>query len=143
MQMSDKSIWVNYLDKRITEDKYTLHREKCAYQLEGLVSQMTQDLLKHNPDYTTDIARKGAINLLMEQMLTIQHEYTPQSQKAMTMALFEHLPSLSDFRKELIDTCCQINQSAHNVAIKQKEYIATEKSMTGFQKVIQFFKNNF
>ena len=81
------SMWSAYLDKGY-EDPYLDYKEKIAVKTEILIGEIANELLKNGVNYTSDVAKKVAVNLIMEQMLSIQYDNCPDVQKAMIINLF-------------------------------------------------------
>ena len=96
------SIWSAYLDKRY-EDPYLDYKEKIAVKTEILIGEIANELLKNGVNYTSDVAKKVAVNLIMEQMLSIQYDNCPDVQKAMIINLFCDHPSTMDFKVDLLE----------------------------------------
>lgn len=101
MKTTTNSIWTKFLNKEY-DDPFSIYKDNVSYQLELLILNIENELLSKEPSYTKEVARKMAICMVMEQMLAIQYEYTPQSMEAMTIALLTDLPKLKDFRHELV-----------------------------------------
>lgn len=98
------SIWSAYLDKGY-EDPYLDYKEKIAVKTEILIGEIANELIKNDVNYTSDVAKKVALNLIMEQMLIIQYDNCPDVQKAMIINLFCDHPSTMDFKIELLEKC--------------------------------------
>lgn len=101
MKTTTNSIWTKFLNKEYN-DPFSIYKDNVSYQLELLILSVENELLSKEPSYTKEVARKMSICMVMEQMLAIQYEYTPQSMEAMTIALLTDLPKLKDFRHELV-----------------------------------------
>ena len=96
------SIWTAYLD-RSHQDPYMDYKEKIAVKTEILIGEIANELLKNGVNYTSDVAKKVAVNLIMEQMLSIQYDNCPDVQKAMIINLFCDHPSTMDFKVDLLE----------------------------------------
>ncbi len=94
--------WTSFLKKDF-QDPYAVYKDGIAFQLENIIVKVENELLKSNKDYTTEIARKMAICLVMEQMLIIQNETAPSTLNTMVANLFTELPGLKDFRIDIYE----------------------------------------
>ncbi len=102
--------WTSFLHKDF-QDPYVVFKDNIAFQLEGIIVKIENDLMRVNKDYTPDIARKMAICLVMEQMLVIQHENAPSTLNAMVVSLFTELPGVKDFRIDFYEKCIEEGKS--------------------------------
>ena len=98
----EHSIWSGYL--RNENDECELFKSVIKNELDTAIAKVTSLLLKSEHSYTNDVAKKMAVNLVMEQLLCIQNEVAPVSQRDMIINLFTEHPDVSDFRNELCET---------------------------------------
>jgi len=78
-------------------------RDALQIRLEGEVARLANALSTRHDALGEDVARAGAANLLVEQMLCLQREHAPQGYRAMLAALAEADPALAGFRADLAD----------------------------------------
>ena len=88
-----KTQWTNYLNTQY-DDPYESFKDHILTKCEDTIGLITKELLEGDKTYTPDIAKKMAIALVIEQMLLIQHQNSPEQQKAMVQTLFIELPSV-------------------------------------------------
>lgn len=104
--------WTTHLKKlpkdEQKEDIFNSFKEEINLQITNNLSLIVKSLLDEHKEYTPETANKMAINLMMEQLLQLQYIHTPQSQVAMTIELFTHIPEMKNFREEIV------------IALKQK-----------------------
>lgn len=105
------SIWTSFLNEK-PEDPYMMYKDTVALQLEKIIIQVKNDLMKHDSNYNEENALKGAIAIVMERMLVIQNEYSPEGMNAMVVALFAELPSLKGVRADLVNQARKTNRFA-------------------------------
>lgn len=112
--------WISCFDNN-SEDPFHMFKDVITLELEQHITKVANQLQEQLPRTSHKDAQNLAINLLMERLLVLQKEYTPQSQKSMVINLFSYLPELKDFRYDVIEEA---------------------QSRSGwFFKVKQFFKN--
>lgn len=102
--------WTSFLHKDF-QDPYVVFKDNIAFQLENIIVNIENELLRVNKDYTPEIARKMAICLVVEQILVIQHENAPSTMNAMVVSLFTELPGLKDFRIDFYKKCIEEGKS--------------------------------
>lgn len=100
--MDENNVWTRHLDQN-TKDIYDNYKESINFKLTNLTATIAHELMSSGLDYTPEVANKMAINLLMEQLLSLQYEHAPASQKVMVVNLFVALPEAQDIRMELME----------------------------------------
>ena len=143
MKSSDKnikkeplSIWSAYLDKGY-EDPYLDYKEKIAVKTEILIGEIANELLKNGVTYTSDVAKKVAVNLIMEQMLIIQYDNCPDGQKAMIINLFCDHPSTMDFKVDLLEKFKE-KEREKTLWFKLKKMFKFKKACFIFNKIVKY-----
>ena len=94
--------WISCFDNN-AEDPFHMFKDNLSLDLETHINKVANQLHNQLPRTSIKDAQNLAINLIMERLLVLQKEYTPQSQKSMVINLFSHLPELKDFRHEVIE----------------------------------------
>ena len=103
--------WTKHLNQSSFDENYENYKESINIKLTQCLSDITNELMQANLGYTPEVANKMAINLLMEQLLSLQYQHTPESQKAMVVNLFVEMPEIQDIRFELVG---EIKESLKN-----------------------------
>lgn len=85
------SLWTSHLSEQKTDDPYFEIKNSISLSLEEQISNITQKLLNSGQNYDIETAKKMAANLVMEQLLSIQYQLTPNSQASMVIALFSEM----------------------------------------------------
>lgn len=98
----EHSIWSAYLKNE--QDDFALFKNIIQHELDSTISKVTSMLLNSEYAYSNEIAKKVAVNLVMEQLLCTQHELSPDAQRAMIINLFMDHPDIAEFRHELCET---------------------------------------
>lgn len=96
------SPWTNFLNPSIP-DPYYAYKDNLSLKMEQIILATENELLASNKEFTKQAARQLAICLMMEQMLSIQYEYSPESLQVMTISLFSDLPEVKDFRLDFFE----------------------------------------
>jgi hypothetical protein len=96
-----KSPWISCFDNK-SEDPWHMFKDIISLKLEEHITKVANQIHEQHPKMSQKDAQNLAINLLMERLLVLQKEHTPESQKAMIINLFIYLPELKDFRSEVI-----------------------------------------
>lgn len=109
--------WISCFDNN-AEDPFHMFKDNVSLDLETHINKVANQLHDQLPRSSRKDAQNLAINLIMERLLVLQKEYTPQSQKSMVINLFSHLPDLKDFRHEIIDEA----QKRSTIAYKIKRF---------------------
>ena len=102
MYSPEPTPWTSFLRKDQTEDPYALFKDSISLMLETDALRIQNHLMSAHPEYSKDVALKVAICLMMEKMLALQNEHTPASLDSMITSLFTEMPSLHNFRSEII-----------------------------------------
>jgi hypothetical protein len=106
--------WIASLKKDQSSDPYALFKDSISLMLETDALKIQNHLMAKHPEYTKEVALKVAVCLLMERMLALQNEHSPTSLDSMIMSLFIELPTLREFRTEIIQ------QAQYEAQRKQK-----------------------
>jgi len=80
-----------------------MFKDVISLELEQHIAKVANQLQEQLPRTSRKDAQNLAINLIMERLLVLQKEHTPQSQKSMIINLFSYLPELKDFRYDVIE----------------------------------------
>ncbi len=102
MYSPEPSPWTSFLKEDQSEDPYALFKDSISLMLETDALNIQNQLMKAHPQYSKEVALKVAICLMMEKMLALQNEHTPSSLDSMIISLFVEMPSLKEFRSEII-----------------------------------------
>lgn len=102
MYSPEPSPWISFLKEEKHEDPYSLFKDCISLMLETEALKIQNQLMDAHPEYSKEVALKVAICLMMEKMLALQNEHTPHSLDSMVIALFSEMPSLHNFRSEII-----------------------------------------
>lgn len=103
MKKKPELVWTKFLStEKMMNNPYEFYEDGILYQCENLVGKITKEYLIAYPTTSVENAKKIAINLILQQMLSIQYDHSPQEQAAMGAELFVNLPKLSDFRHDLV-----------------------------------------
>ena len=94
--------WISCFDNK-AEDPFHMFKDQLSLDLETHINKVANQLHDQLPRTSRKDAQNLAINLIIERLLVLQKEYTPQSQKSMVINLFSHLPDLQDFRHEIVE----------------------------------------
>jgi hypothetical protein len=97
-----QSPWTSFLKEDQNEDPYALFKDSISLMLETDALRVQNHLMSAHPEYSKDVALKVAICLMMEKMLALQNEHAPASLDSMITSLFTEMPSLHNFRSEII-----------------------------------------
>lgn len=105
------SPWTKFLgsESELMNDKYLMYKDNIMFQCENMVSGVAKELMQANPELTSQDANAGAISLVMEQMLALQYEHTPDKQATMVSELMLCLPTLKDFRVDFMQSAVTHN----------------------------------
>lgn len=109
--------WISCFDSN-TEDPFYLFKDNISFELEQHITKVANQIHEQQPTSSMKDCQNLAINLLIERLLVLQKEYTPQSQRSMIINLFSYLPELKDFRYEII----QEAQKKNNLFSKLKSF---------------------
>lgn len=93
--------WISCFDNSV-EDPFHMFKDVISLELEQQITKVANQIHSQLPQTSRKDAQNLAINLIMERLLVLQKEHTPQSQKAMIINLFSYLPELKDFRYDMI-----------------------------------------
>lgn len=93
--------WISCFDTN-TDDPFYLFKDNISFELEQHITKVANQIHAQQPTSSMKDCQNLAINLLIERLLVLQKEYTPQSQRSMVINLFSYLPELKDFRYEMI-----------------------------------------
>lgn len=93
--------WISCFDNN-ADDPFHMFKDVITLDLEEHINKVANQLKKEVPHMARKDAQNIAINMLMERLLVLQKEHTPQSQKSMVINLFRYLPELKDFRHDFI-----------------------------------------
>lgn len=93
--------WISCFDNN-ADDPFHMFKDLICLNLEEHINKVANQLQKDVPHIARKDAQNIAINMLMERLLILQKEHTPQSQKSMIINLFSYLPELKDFRYEFV-----------------------------------------
>lgn len=99
---SDWSPWISCFDNK-AEDPFHMFKDNVSLDLEIQINKVANQLHQELPKVSRKDSQNLAINIIMERLLVLQKEYTPQSQKSMVINLFSHLPELKEFRYDMIE----------------------------------------
>lgn len=94
--------WISCFDNN-AEDPFHMFKDVISLELEEHITKVANQLHEQLPRTSRKDAQNLAINLIMERLLVLQKEHTPQSQKSMIINLFSYLPELKDFRYDVIE----------------------------------------
>lgn len=94
--------WISCFDNKV-EDPFHMFKDNVSLDLEIQINKIANTLHEEFPKISIKDSQNLAINIIMERLLVLQKEYTPQSQKSMLINLFSHLPELKEFRLEMIN----------------------------------------
>lgn len=94
--------WISCFDNN-SEDPFHMFKENITLELEIHLTKVANQIHFASPKTDLKDAQNLAINMLIERLLVLQKEHTPQSQKSMVINLFSYLPELKDFRHEVIE----------------------------------------
>lgn len=93
--------WISCFNNDL-KDPFHMFKDNISLELEIHISKLANELNNQLPRTSMKDSQSLAINLIMERLLILQKEYTPQSQKSMVINLFSFLPELRNFRGEII-----------------------------------------
>lgn len=94
--------WVSCFNNDL-EDPFHMFKDNVSLELELHISKVANELQNQLPRTSMKDSQNLAINIIMERLLVLQKEHTPQSQKSMVINLFSYLPDLKDFRYDVIE----------------------------------------
>jgi hypothetical protein len=102
MYSPEPSAWISFLKEDQSKEPYSLFKDSISLILETDALNIQNQLMKAHPQYSKEVALKVAICLMMEKMLALQNEHVPTSLDSMIISLFTEMPSLHNFRSEII-----------------------------------------
>lgn len=93
--------WISCFNNN-ANDPFHMFKDVIALELEQHITKVANQLEKDIPDIARKDAQNIAINMIMERLLILQKEHTPQSQKTMLINLFSYLPEMKEFRHKFV-----------------------------------------
>ena len=97
-----KYIENGYIENLVGKGNHIYEPKEISFELEQHITKVANQIHAQQPTSSMKDCQNLAINLLIERLLVLQKEYTPQSQRSMVINLFSYLPELKDFRYEMI-----------------------------------------
>jgi hypothetical protein len=102
MYSPEPCAWTSFLKEDQNQDPYALFKDSISLMLEKDALLIQNHLMSAHPEYSKEVALKMAICLMMEKMLALQNEHIPSALDTMIISLFTEMPSLHNFRSEII-----------------------------------------
>lgn len=101
MDSNDWCPWISCFNNN-ANDPFHMFKDVISLDLEEQITKVANQLEKDIPNIARKDAQNIAINMIMERLLILQKEHTPQSQKTMLINLFSYLPEMKEFRHQFI-----------------------------------------
>lgn len=95
-------MFLDFMFHNNQEDPFHMFKDVISLELEHHINKVANQIKEQHSDTSLKDAQHLAINLIMERLLVLQKEYTPESQQSMIINLFSYSPELKDFRHKMI-----------------------------------------